>query len=761
MYKKVHLENTLTLSKLHVDKVIYNEELKENIIEQLNFKLHSAALKAESIKDQLTDDYLEEIAIQFGLRSMWLFSSEGEMLLDSTKSLKDTFEVKEGDPIHNFMMSGLDLFFEGIRKSTINDTRNLYAYMRVSDGSFFEMSISATEVDELTKEYTYDTVVQSIVKNDKQVHDSFIINNDREVISSSNNVYNRGLYVVNDTFYDEAFNGKLISREKYSKTLKKNVLEIVSPLNQDEDNKSVISFYYSLEFYESFNKRISIMIIVLSVTTIVTFSSLIIYYLLLPLSKLEYSLSSFDAKSGSYSAPKRTNHLFYEAFNSIEKLSTHIVDTDIKTKELNENIYHLTINDYLTKLPNRSSVIKVINSNIEIKNYFSIIFIDLDKFKMFNDLNGHLFGDQILINFARILNEYANEETFISRYGGDEFIILYYVDDLVLVNQLVEDIYKRFKEPISISDNSYYIDFSTGISTYPLDGNESSDLIRKADLAMYESKSLGDNNSTFYTNVMDKILKEEIVIKETIESAINDDLIKVALVPQVNVLNNEFVSYEAVARIDESALRPSIFIKVAEKYNIINILGYKIIDQVINVFKEFKNNNLCYKTIYINLSFKQLNDNSVIDYLIGKLNKEGIPNKFLGIQITEDVFHKDEEIVKKFFTKLNRHGFKISIDNFGSKNASIGYLTNHSETQVKLNLRIIDGYLNNDNIHIYESMVKLASYFGYNIIAEGISSKEQVELLKQTSCIYAQGKYFSNPKSLKEIIKIEIDNNTK
>lgn len=275
---------------------------------------------------------------------------------------------------------------------------------------------------------------------------------------------------------------------------------------------------------------------------------------------------------------------------------------------------------------------------------FYIIFIDLDDFKMFNDIKGHEFGDLILIKVASILTNIKNKHKFITRYGGDEFIILYKSNDKKSDEEFIKTIYKEFNNPISIYDQPCNIQFSMGISSYPINGNNSSELIRKADLAMYEAKNSGKNHYKFYMSKMDKVLKEEVKIKELLEKSISNNEFKILIQPQVDLKSNKIISYEALARINNQTIGPDKFIKIAEKYNLINKVGIIIIDQTIETLVKFKELGLKLKTIYVNLSINQLSDEHLIDYISSKLLEHKISNEYLGIEITENASNNFQKI---------------------------------------------------------------------------------------------------------------------
>ena len=635
----------------------------------------------------------------------------------------------------------------------------MIAYKKNQDRTHFvEVSIEADYVYERTGDFRYEKTLKKLVEDNEQVISAFILDTDFNYIESTFREESIGVSEETIKIYRKVFAGETHVREKYSRTNNKKVLEILSPIEIDGEIKELISIYYTIDFYNIINTRTIIVMLSLSIIIILTFTSFIIIFLVRPLTYLENSVLSFNADFGTYKRPVMNYYVFKDAYKALDNLSMHIQNSNLEKTELNNSIYELALTDYLTKLPNRLGLVQTINKYIVDDVKFALIFIDLDNFKTFNDTKGHAYGDRILVKVSTILKKYTHERLYTGRYGGDEFIILFKYEKRKHIEQMLKHLYDKFKTPIILDHERNYVDLSGGVSLFPEHGNDAVELIRKADLAMYDSKLKGKNTYMYYNKNMDIYLEQEIKIKHEIEKSLSNDGIKIVLQPQVDVETNEIIYYEALARLTSNKYGPGEFIQVAEKHNLIDELGIIVIDSVIKVLTSFKDHNLKLKTIYVNFSINQVKNEELINYILTELKKYDLHPKYFGIEITENILILDEEFSEAYFKELISQGFKIAIDDFGSGNASINYLVKYPLGLVKLDRSFVNKYLNQDSVVVFDTFVKLAEELNYQVLAEGVETIEQVELLKKSKCKYAQGYYFYKPLEVSEIIKLA--NNT-
>jgi len=492
-FKSIYAKSGSDISKTYAERVVQSIAIEKQIIENLNERLIAAASMVIYHRDMLSNEYLEEIASRQQVHYIWWYNPEGEILYDST----DTFvgwKSTPGDPIHNFMVSGDDIFIEGIRESTESDDFYMVIYKRASDGYFVETALNADYAIELIDMHSYKNVVKDIVENNSHVEYAFIIDDTKEIVADSrpNNE------TTNINFYNDAFLGETISQEIYYSVSDHNVLEFATPIIVDDEVIAVLSVGYSLDFYRETSNYIILILISVAIGTIITFGIVEIFQLIKPLIVIENAISSFDLDTGTYERPKNPTKTFERAFNALDSLSYRIQAANRETKALYEEVKALAMNDFLTNLPNRYNLTNKLEELINENQEFAVLFIDIDDFKIYNDTKGHLFGDRLLIQISEILQSGFYNNYFISRYGGDEFIVIIKTNSKEAIDNVITNLYNDLTEPIEIEDSTFVINLSIGISMYPIHGDNPTDLIQNADAAMFESKSRGKNKHVYY-----------------------------------------------------------------------------------------------------------------------------------------------------------------------------------------------------------------------------------------------------------------------
>lgn len=750
-YHNIYVENSMSYSNSYAEKIVDNKKIEEAIKDSIFNKLLNVSKIALGHESLLSEQYLKELRDDHEISNLAYLNFDGKVIYHTFDNFTN-YQMKEGDPIYNFINSDLKHHFEDVRKSITSESNNMYVYLKNDRlDHFIQASISSDYVYNLTNNYKYDVLLNDIYNSNKQILNVFVVNKNGTITLTDGSI---SPYTLDDDDFNEVFNGKSLYEERFSNALNEQVLATVSPIKINDNIEEAIVIYYSLEFYKTITHEVLLVMFVLSVFIILSGLSLLLFFVIIPLSSLEKSLSSLDANFGTYNKPKKEYSVFQGAFKSLDDLSAHIKDVNTQNRKLNESIYELALTDYLTNLPNRMKLIDSINKYKRENKTFALIFLDIDNFKTYNDTKGHIYGDRLLIEFVKRINTLKNDKVFISRYGGDEFILLLKYNNDEEINDFIKKLYNTFNTPLFVNKELNYIDLSVGISKYPTDATTSSELIRKADIAMYYGKEINKNTHIYYNESLDKNLEEELYIKTKIEDALINDGFKVVLQPQVNVYNNEIVSYEALARFKNLNIGPYKFIKVAEKYGLINDLGKVIIKKVVEILNDLKKENKL-KTVYANFSIIELSDKTLIDFILNELKKYDIDPTYFGIEITEGVLIENEKESINFFEKLKCYGFKVAIDDFGSGNASLSYLIEYPLRLVKLDRSFINKYLTKENINIFNTVVYLANQLDYEIIAEGIEDEEQIALLKETKCKLVQGYYYFKPMEVKDILKIK------
>jgi diguanylate cyclase (GGDEF)-like protein len=280
-----------------------------------------------------------------------------------------------------------------------------------------------------------------------------------------------------------------------------------------------------------------------------------------------------------------------------------------------EHINYLAFHDSLTGLPNRRKFVEYFTNEISTNKTGAVILLDIDDFKKINDTMGHVFGDRVLEAIAKRLLGMVNNQIFISRFGGDEFLILIEYDNLIELNSYVKDICNIFNDKFQIDHMDMEIRFSMGIALFPEDNTDVDQLVISADLAMYAVKNSGKNSYKYFDHSMmvNQIRSSniEIILKEAIK---NDGFI-IVYQPEVDLKTGKIFSYEALLRLKECNLPPTAFIEVAEKNGSIINIGRIVTEKVIKQLFQWKKAGLEIKPVSVNYSAIQLHDDEYLSFM--------------------------------------------------------------------------------------------------------------------------------------------------
>lgn len=454
-----------------------------------------------------------------------------------------------------------------------------------------------------------------------------------------------------------------------------------------------------------------------------------------------------------------------ELRNQYDKIEAHVNQIEI----LNKKFEHLAHHDYLTNLPNRFQFMNQLDYVMSNQKPGAIMLLDIDNFKEVNDTMGHLYGDEILKEFATRLNKIMDSKFYAYRFGGDEFIVLLTdTENLEEVETYIQKVRESLLEAFVLNKRENHLEFSMGVTRFPSDSDNPDELLMYADTALYKVKQTGKNSCLFYENAMQKHLKDKAEIETILRKALNEDGFYLVYQPQVCVETGEIVSFEALIRLKHYNISPGKFISIAEETGIITKIGRWVTKEVISQLAKWKINGLPLKPVAINFSSKQMRDKEYLEYLKDLLNEYGVDNSLIEIEITESVLLENTEETNAFLNQLKEAGIKIALDDFGTGYSSLNYLTYIPVNKVKLDKSLCDKFLNLDNAMVISSIISLAHSLKLNIIAEGIEQIEQYHLLKTEGCDYIQGYLFSRPLTVEDVEKIycinlleEILNNNK
>ncbi|MBU2924746.1 EAL domain-containing protein [Colwellia sp. 1_MG-2023] len=419
-----------------------------------------------------------------------------------------------------------------------------------------------------------------------------------------------------------------------------------------------------------------------------------------------------------------------------------------------EIIKHHAYYDALTLLPNRflaldrlSQLLREAERNNE---KIAILFIDLDDFKKVNDTLGHEIGDKLLIESANRLNKVVRKEDTVGRLGGDEFIVLLKdVNDNLNVLTVVENLLKCFREPFSLDGRDLTLTLSLGIALYPDNGTTSSELLRNADIAMYQAKSLGRNTYSFFTKKMNKSMLRRLEIEEQMHGALERNEFEVHYQPKIDIKHNSLVGAEALLRWHNPSLgniTPDEFIPIAEHTGLIVPIGSFVIKQALNFLHRWQIIQQNPYTMAINISPRQFRDTELLTFVENTLTTENVSAKSIEFEITEGVLMNGQSYIQEALIGLNKLGIKLSMDDFGTGYSSLSYLRRYPFDVLKIDRSFVKGItIDKADLDLVKAIISMAHSLGILVVAEGVETKEQVIILHELNCDYLQGYYYNKP----------------
>ncbi|WP_051569150.1 EAL domain-containing protein [Alkaliphilus transvaalensis] len=448
---------------------------------------------------------------------------------------------------------------------------------------------------------------------------------------------------------------------------------------------------------------------------------------------------------------------FIRISTSINELLKRVYNSIIEIKMQEHYISYLADHDPLTCLPNRRIFQQKLGEAIESNESGAVILLDLDNFKGFNDTLGHLFGDEILKRVAERLLSFSNEEIFVSRFGGDEFL-LYYLgsNDDEHLSSLMKLLFLLFQSPFIINGTEIKIHFSSGVAKFPDDSRDITKLLMYADMALFDTKGKGKSNFSLYRSHMSEKIKRSEDIKQILREAITHDGFKILYQPQVDISSGKIIGYEALVRLKYHQISPGEFISVAEENNLIINIGRIITQLVIKQMSIWRSKGLTLRPVSINFSAAQIQDLQFITYLITWLNEYEIDPRLIIIEITENVFLDNRESTISFLNTLRSYGIKIAIDDFGTGFSSLSYLTFLPVDSIKIDSTLSHRFLEKEDTKVMDNLIALAQSLNLKVVAEGIENYEQVKKLIIGRCDAIQGYYFSKPIEA-ESVELEYD----
>jgi len=445
---------------------------------------------------------------------------------------------------------------------------------------------------------------------------------------------------------------------------------------------------------------------------------------------------------------------------------------DVTERKLaEEQISFLAYHDSLTALPNNRLFKDRLEHAISLaernKKILAIMFLDLDRFKLINDTMGHSAGDELLkITSQRLIEAVRKTDSVainasgasssIARFGGDEFtILLDDVENVQAIIRIAERIVENVSQPMMLNRQEVHISTSIGISIYPDDGVQADEILKNADSAMYHAKAQGRNNFQFFADSMNKSSVELLALENNLHKAIENKEMCLYYQPQLSVMTGQLVGMEALIRWqhpDKGFISPGVFIPVAEETGMIMQIGEWVFREACKQGVQWLNAGYQLQKISINLSARQLKDESLAALIATILDETGMPSNKLCIELTETALILDPEVALVRLTKIKALGVALSLDDFGTGYSSLSYLKRFPIDTLKIDQAFIrDVKVDYEDAALVKAIISMAHGLGMDVIAEGVEIQEQLEFLGVNGCDTIQGYLFSRPLPAKEM----------
>lgn len=453
-----------------------------------------------------------------------------------------------------------------------------------------------------------------------------------------------------------------------------------------------------------------------------------------------------------------------EEVTSQLKSSRLNLDSQLKNiQQLNEQLLFAAYHDSLTDLYNRSwlsTMMKVqIKETTEKNEKFGILLFDIDNMKDINDSRGHNAGDELLKQVATILKLMESKTVTATRFGGDEFVLLY------------KNIKDR-DEAIEISKkalrflNAEGIGISGGISIFPDDSKKYEDLLKFADMAKIEAKKNGKNNVACFHSLMQEKFLSKLNIETKMSKAMASRNFQLYYQPQFDAKTKELRGFEALLRWYDSDLgwiSPEQFIPLAEETHLVVPLGDWVMTTALATIKEWEMKFSFNGIMSVNVSPVQFVQEDFIEKLFKKIEKSGIDKKHLEIEITEGVLIDNVEDTISKLNKIREQGVGLSLDDFGTGYSSLRYLQLLPLTTLKIDKSFISNIAEKDGFEakLTESIISLVSKMGLNTIAEGVENEEQLKMIQKFNCRTIQGFLLGKPMPKEQCEKLLVENLSK
>ena len=433
-------------------------------------------------------------------------------------------------------------------------------------------------------------------------------------------------------------------------------------------------------------------------------------------------------------------------------------------RQAEDRLRHDAIHDKLTGLYNRVYLTQELNQVLVVEKRpdedqsWAVLFVDLDRFKVINDSLGHIVGDQVLCAVAQRFQGVLRLHDVLARFGGDEFVLLLHgVNKQQDAVQVATRLLASLQKPVSVGDQTFSVKASVGIAFAKPGYQEATEVLRDADLAMYQAKAEGGSCYRFFEQDMHPRAMERLQLEYELKSALEHHQLQLAYQPIMDLATGQVCGFEALLRWqhpDRGWISPTTFIPIAEETGLIQPLSWWVFQAAINQLQAWRSQfpQADKLTMNVNLSAMQLKQENLVSYLAGMLEAAQLPSDRLKLEVTETSFFEASELNMQIFQELKQLGVGLCIDDFGTGYSSLSRLHQLPLDVLKIDRSFVDGVENDARKQaIAQSIVMLAHGLGAKVVAEGIETPQQKQILQQLNCEFGQGYWFSRPLTAEQV----------
>ncbi|MEQ2525682.1 EAL domain-containing protein [Bacillaceae bacterium CLA-AA-H227] len=434
-------------------------------------------------------------------------------------------------------------------------------------------------------------------------------------------------------------------------------------------------------------------------------------------------------------------------------------------KKIEDKIIQLAYYDQDTGLPNRirfsERLTELLQNAKKTKRKLALMVIDMDRFKIINDSLGHDAGDEILKGISERIQAAIPGGAFLGRFNGDKFtLILSKNVSIEAVIKIANSILRHVGAPIHYSGQEFYVSASIGVSLYPTDGTDEMTLMKNADIAMNRSKSQGGNRLTLYSNDMNEEALKRLELESYLRKALQKDEFFLCYQPLIDLKSGKLYGSEALIRWNHPLLglvSPGDFIPLAEETGLIEEIGSWVLRTACKQNKLWQQKGLKNITVSVNVSANQFQQTKFVAEVTRALEKSGLEPKYLTLELTESTMLRNIDHSIDVMKSLQKLGVRVSIDDFGTGYSSLSYLKDLPIDHLKIDRSFINNLrIDTSDIAIVKAIITMSHGLAVKVVAEGVETEEQIELLKKLKCHYAQGFFLHRPLTSEDFEKVLI-----